>query len=131
MAASGDRPTNILSVGMRMKERLQRRIRRLPPNSRVLLVLPDDYFPQISGPVLRRYRRLFGRKWRFDARPVSAIRDLTALVRSRRYRLFLLSPVVWEQTPIRLRRSSLVDRAVDEPDPRSLEEARIAAGVLM
>jgi DNA-binding transcriptional regulator YhcF (GntR family) len=131
MAASGEMSTSILPVRMRMEERLQRRIRRLPPNSRVLLVLPNDHFSQLGKSVLRRYRHLFGRKWRFHAQPVRAIRDLTDLVRSRRYHLFLLSPVVWEKTPTRLRKSSLVDRVVDEPDPRSLEETRIAAGVLL
>lgn len=131
IATFGEATTGIFSVKMRMAARLQRRIRRLPPNSRVLLVLPDDLFPQIGRSILHHYRHLFGRKWRFHAQPASAIRDLADLVRSQRYPQYLLSPVVWEQTPPRLRRSSLVDRLVDEPDPRSLEEARIAAGVLM
>lgn len=129
--ASREAMTGIFSIRMRMGEHLQRRIRRLPQNSRVLIVLPDDLFPQMGKSVLRRYEHLLGRKWRFHAQPVSAVRDLAALVRSQRYPLFLLSPVVWEQTPTRLRKSSLVSRMVDEPDPRSLEEARIAAGVLL
>lgn len=131
MAASGETTARIFSVRMRMEARLQRRIRRLPPNSRVLVVLPDDFFPRVRRSVLHRYRYLFQRKWRFHARPVGGIRDLADVVTSRRYPLFLLSPAVWEQVSTRLRRGSQVDRLVDEPDPRSLEETRLAAGVLM
>ena len=116
---------------MRVAERLQRRILKLPTNARVLLVLEDDLFHQRGRAVLRYYQQLFGRRRRFDAKPVGSILDLATLVRSRRYGLLLLSPVVWEHTPPRLRRSALVDRMVDEPDPRSLEATRVAAGVLM
>jgi DNA-binding transcriptional regulator YhcF (GntR family) len=131
MAAAGEMSRGVFPVAMRVAERLQRRILKLPTSSRVLLVLADDLFPQTGRAVLRYYQHLFGRQWRFDAKPVGSIPELTALVGSRRYGLFLLSPVVWEQTPPRLRRSALVDRMVDEPDPRSLEETRVAAGVLM
>lgn len=130
-AAASEMSRGVFPVTMRVAERLQRRIRRLPVNSRVRLVLADDLFPQTGRAVLRHYRQLFGRRWRFDAKPIGSIPNLAVLIGSRRYRLCLLSPVVWEQTPPRLRRSALVDRMVDEPDPRSLEATRVAAGVLM
>jgi hypothetical protein len=131
MAAATEMRRGVFPVRMRVAEGLQRRIRRLPANSRVLLVLAEDLFPQTGVAVLRHYQHLFGRRWRFDAKPAGSIREVTALVGSRRHGLLLLSPVVWEQAPAQLRRSALVDRLVDEPDPRSLEETRIAAGVLM
>ena len=42
-----------------------------------------------------------------------------------------MSPAAWEHTLPEVRRRALVVRMVDEPDPRSLEETRVAAGVLM
>jgi len=93
--------------------------------------MPDNPFPLTARAVLRHYESLFGRKWRFHAKPVGSISDLAALAGSQRYSLLLLSPLVWEQAPPRLKRSARVDRGVDEPDPRSLEEIRIAAGVLL
>ena len=131
MAAATEIRHRVFPVRMRVAERLQRRIRRLAASSRVLLLLADDLFPLTGRAVLRHYQQLFGRRWRFDAKPIGSIREVTTLVGSRQHGLFLLSPVVWEQTPPQLRRSGLVDRMVDEPDPRSLEETRVAAGVLM
>ena len=131
MATAGETSARVFPVSMRVTERTQRRIRKMPANSRVLLVMADDVFPQTGQAVLRYYRRLFGRRWRFDAKPLGSIRDLTALVESKRYRLCLLAPAVWAHTPSRLGRNGLVARMVDEPDPRSLEETRVAAGVLM
>lgn len=130
MAAAGEIRRSVFPVRMRAQSSLQRRIRRLPTSSRVLLVLADDV-SQTGGAVLRHYRQLFGRQWRFDAKAAGSLHELTALVGSRRHDLFLLSPAVWEFTPPRLRRNGLVDRMLDEPDPRSLEETRVAAGVLM
>ena len=81
--------------------------------------------------IFRHYERLFGRKWRFHLKKVSEIPDLTSFVLMDRYRLFLFGPRVWEALPARIRRMAGVALAASEPDPRSLEETRIAAGVLL
>jgi GntR family transcriptional regulator len=121
----------VFPVRMRIGDRLQRRLRRLPAKARVLLVLPDDLFAHAGGAVRRHYAHLFGRNRRFVAKPLGTAQDLFVAVKSRRFQLILLSPIVWEQVPTRLKRGSLVERMVDEPDPRSLEGARLVAGVLM
>ena len=129
--AAGETSGSSFPVRMRLGERLQRRIRRLTPDARVLLVMPDNAFPLIGPAVRRLWKSLFGRKLRVHVRRAGSTRDLTTLVGSQGYSLILLSPVLWEGTPAPIKRSPRVDRVVNEPDPRSLEEIRTAAGVLM
>ena len=121
----------VFPVRMRLSDRLRRRISRLPARSAVLIVSSDEDFPQTGGAFLRHCEHLFGRKGRFRAKRLSEIPNLISLLHADVYRLFLFSPLVWEQLPERVKRMAVVARAVSDPDPRSLEEIRIAAGVLL
>lgn len=131
MGTGGKTTQSVFPVRMRMEERLKQRVSRLPARSQVLLVFVDEFFPQTGRAVLRECEYVFGKKWRFRARRIGEVPDLTKLIRTQQYPLFLLSPIVWEQMPSRLKRMPWVARLVDEPDPRSLEETRISAGVLL
>lgn len=97
----------------------------------MLLVCSDEDFSRTGRAMLRHFEHLFGKRWRFQAKKVSEIPDLTGLIRARRYRLFLFSPLVWESLPARIKRMVTVAPAFSEPDSQSLEETRIAAGVLL
>ncbi len=126
----GEGAPGVFPVRMRLDKRLQQRINRLPARSRVLIVTSDESSLAGDKALLHNCRRLFGRTRRLHARALSGIRDLAALLESRRYALVLLSPSAWEQTPARITRMPSVARAATEPDPPALEDVRIAAGVL-
>lgn len=128
---AGEIAPRVFSVKLCLDERLRRRISRLPARSAVLLGCSDEDFSRTGRAMLRHFEHLFGKRWRFQAKKVSEIPDLTGLIRARRYRLFLFSPLVWESLPARIKRMVTVAPAFSEPDSQSLEETRIAAGVLL
>ncbi len=130
MEVAGDAARGVFPVRMLVGKRLLQRMSRLPARSRVLFVFLENSTPRTTGGVLRHYEHLFGGKRRFHATAASEIPDLARLIRGRQYGLFLLSPVVWEQVPAKIRRMPAVVRAVEEPDLVSLEETRVTAGVL-
>ncbi len=129
---AGENASRVFSVRMRADERLRRRLNRLPARSHVVFVGSDEDFS--GGAILRHCEHLFGgfgRHLRFRAKNINEIPDLTSFVLRRRYQLFLFGPLVWEKLPARIQRMAAVAAAVCEPDPSSLEETRIAAGVLL
>ena len=131
IAVAGEIAPRVFSVRVRLDERVQRRIRRLPKRSTVLIICSDDDFSRTGRAMLRHCKNVFGNRWRFQVKQVSEIPDLTNFIRAQRYRLFLFSPLVWETLPGRIKRMVKVAPAFSEPEPQSLEETRIAAGVLL
>ncbi len=123
--------SRVFSVRVRLDERLCRRIRRLPAASEVLLVCPDDRFPQTSLTMLRHCAEALGARRRFRAVRIGEVPDLDRLVGARSHGMVIFAPPVWDTLPARMRRSGAAAAAFCEPDPRSLEETRIAAGVLL
>jgi DNA-binding transcriptional regulator YhcF (GntR family) len=127
----GEITPRVFSIRIRLDERLRRRISKLPMRSTVLIICSDEDFSRTGRAMLRHCEQLFGSRWRFQAKKVGEIPDLPRLIRTQRYRLFLFSPLVWEELPTRVKRMVAVAPAFSEPDPQSLEETRIAAGVLL
>lgn len=125
---AGEISPRVFPIRIRLEERLKRRIRRLPKRSGVLLVCPDGEF---SRAMLQHCEQLVGSRLRVQMRKVGEIPDLPRFVRMRRYGLFLFSPLVWETLPAGIKRMATVAPAFGEPDPQSLEETRVAAGVLL
>ena len=121
----------VFAVRMRVDKRLRQRISKLPARSRVLIVLSDEALPTGDRTLSRRWERFFGNKGRIQIKAHREVPDLVALAKARRYRLILLFPLVWEQMPAGVRRRVTAVRVVVEPDPQSLEEVRIAAGILV
>ena len=122
---------HVFSVKMRVDERLGRRIRRLRARSTVLLVCADDDFERTGRARLQHCADVFGSRWRFKAVKVSDIPDLPGFIQARRYRLVLFTPLLWDTLPGRIKRMVGVAPAFTEPDPQSLEQTRIDAGVLL
>ena len=131
IAAAGELTSRVFSVRVRMDDRLCRRIGRLPAASTVLLVCQDEGFSQTSLAMLRHCAETFGLKRRFRAMRLGEIRDLDRLVADRRHGMVLVTPPVWDTLSARTRRNGAVAPAYCGPDPGSLEETRIAAGVLL
>ena len=131
VGAAGGLASRVFSVRVRLDERLCRRIRRLPASSVVLLVCPDDRFPQTSLTMLRHCAEALGARRRFRAVRIGEVPDLDRLVGARSHGMVLFAPPVWDTLPARMQRNGAVAPAFCEPDPRALEETRIAAGVLL
>lgn len=118
-------------IRSRPDERLRRLIRRLPARSAVLLVCSDEEFSRTGRAILRLYEDLADRGRRFQVKKTGDIPDLTHFILTHGSRLLLFSPAVWETLPARIKRMATVAPAFSDPDPQSLEETRIAAGVLL
>jgi hypothetical protein len=116
---------------MRLDERVRRRIARLPTKSAVLLICADQDVSWAGRVMLQHCSDSFGSKYRFQVRTIDGIQDLPGLLKDKRHQLLLLSPLSWEGLPSRFRRLAKVSPAFYEPNPRALEEMRLAAGVLL
>ena len=125
-----NRRGNVMSVGMRLPELLRRRVDSLPYNARVLVVLPDGLAASTHSAVIRHYRGLFGKAMRVGTKPIEAIPDIARVASTDRYQLMILCPLAWK-TSVAVRRRSRIAPSAHEPDPDSLERARVASGVLM
>lgn len=123
--------SRVFSLRMRLDERLRRLVSRLPTGSSVLLVCSEEDSPRTDR-AIRYYKDLLGSSRPFRLKKVSEIPDLINLIRTRRHQLFLFNPLIWAMLPTRIKRmAGRVAPALTEPDPLSLEETRIAAGVLL
>lgn len=133
MTVAGEDAARVFSVKVRLDERLRRRISRLSPRSAVLIVCADEDSAGTCRAMLHHCESVFGQKRRFQAKKLSDIPNLIRLLQARTptFRLFLFSPIVWETLPTRIKRMVTVAPAFSEPDSQSLEETRIAAGVLL
>ena len=127
----GEGTPGVFPMRMRLDVRLQQRINRLPARSRALVIISDGGLPPGDRALREHCGYVVGVKRRFDVKTLSEIPALAALGKARRYGLILISPLAWEQTPVRIRRMGSVARVVTTPDPRPLEDVRIAAGVLL
>ena len=119
----------LFPVRVHQGENLLMRARRLAAGSRVLLVLSPEDHARIGPAVVQRFRELVGKDLRFEAASFRANLDWPAQLS--RYRLIVASAHVWDEIPERVRRSRRVVRSQSEPDLQSIEELRLAAGVVI
>lgn len=129
----GEGTPSVFAVRMRPNKPLTERIRKLPARSRVLVVASNKDLPATGTALLRECERLFGTKQCFQVEAGCDVPDLLAFVKAQQqpYRLILLFPYVWERTPVKIRRITRAVRVSVEPDLESLEDVRVAAGVLV
>jgi hypothetical protein len=116
-------------VKVRVDERLRRRIDQLPASCPILIICDDYDFSRVHRAIQAAFDH--GQPRRFQAKQVSEIPDLAAVLQAKPQQFFLFNPRLWETLPARLKRMANVASAFCEPDPQSLEETRIAAGVLL
>ena len=121
----------VLSVQVRLDERLRRQVRRLPQKSTISIVCADSDPSQACQAIIRQCEHLSSQKHRVLVRKVGEIPNLPQFLQAQRHGLALFSPTVWETLSARTRRMVTVAAAFTEPDPVALEKTRIAAGVLL
>ena len=108
-----------------------RRVRRLAPGSSVLVVFSEEYFERAGRSTLRHCEKVVGGSYQFEIRPFRNPTDFAAEAASGKYQLIVLNPPVWTQVPPRVRRLPRIVSVFSELDMQSLEQIRIAAGVVL
>jgi GntR family transcriptional regulator len=124
------RGQRIFRLRIRQSPRIIRRIARLPVDSSVLIVHSDEDHRRIGRAVAGMFRELVQRDIRFETVPLSDAADLAQVAAQGTYQLVVVSVLVWDQLPERVRRMRSVVQSESEPDMQSLEEIRLPAGVL-
>jgi len=120
----------IFPLKIKPKEQILRRVYRLPPGSSILQVFPDEDFKRLGKSVLDYFQDLIGKKWRAEGMPLGKIHEWGDLVANGKHGLIIISPHLWHEIPDKLKKLPVMIRSQNEPDPQSLEEIRIQAGVL-
>lgn len=118
----------VFPVKLKIDERLVKRICSLPEDARVLMVFADEDFAKMGMPIVERYKELLGSKCHYEPKRFS---DFLRLQDTRRQALIIVSAHVWDELPEKLRELPNVVVAHYEVDMHSLEEIRIAAGILI
>lgn len=118
-------------VRVKPKDFFIQKIRRLPRDSRVLLLYSDEDFRRIGKSSVNNYQDLVGEKCRMEGLPIGSVSDLADLAARGEYRLIIVSVHLWDGLPGQIRRSSRVVRTQNEFDVQSLEEIRISAGIIV
>jgi len=122
--------TRLFPIRLRLSGRLVRRMRRLPAQSRILLLFSQADVDRMGRLVVEMHTTTVGRNWSFECRALERIGDVGAVAETGVYRLIIVSVHVWDQISERARRKSNVVCSQYEPEVQSLEEIRLKAGVL-
>jgi hypothetical protein len=122
--------TRLFPIRLRLSDRVVRRMRRLPAQSRILLLFSQADVDRMGRLVIDIHTTTVGRNWTFECRALESIEDLGVLADTGRYRLIIVSIHVWEKISERARRRSNVACSQYVPEVQSLEEIRLKAGVL-
>ena len=128
---AGGTKRRILPVAIRVDRALWRRLRSIPAGSSLLCVFADQQFPRAKAALLRTFKPIFNRTWHCHSRTIGEIPDLATLIRTNRYRLILVGPLVWDKLPARVKRMPRIAQMAWEPDTHALEAVRATAGVLL
>ena len=121
----------IYPIRLKMSERVVRKIRRLPADSSVLLVLPDADRERIGRAVVDYLQGEVGDKVNLEPKSIGEIPDLAELAVTEKYRLLIVSVHLWEELPEKARRLASVIPTETQIDMESLETVRVQADVLL
>lgn len=131
LALAGPKRIPVIPIGLSYSRTMAERIEQLPPRARLLLIF-DVADRARAGLMLDDYRRRFNRSdVRFEGRAFPGVRGLRRLAIGRAYALVVVSVRVWDRIPDDLRALPLVMRTDMEFATAQLEEARIAAEVVL
>ncbi len=128
----GDVRIRVVPIGIRFSEDMIEQIESLPKKSKVLLVSEDQEYERHGQTALAAgYREVFGkRQLEFIVKPICNVPDIAELVRSSKYDLIVLNTRIWEHLPARQRKLRQLTHPRFMVDRRSLEAARMAAGII-
>jgi GntR family transcriptional regulator len=123
----------IVPVSVRFTAEMVGRVASLPPASNILLVAEDnEYRRHGRQPFADAYTEVFGNHdIEFEVRSVSSFRDLKQIGAKNGYALTIVSNSIWDRLPPSVRKTRSVTHPSMEVDRRSLEQARISAGVIV
>ncbi len=121
---------DVLPISLQFTEDTVRQFRRFPPKSSVVLILDDHDYPSISL-MLEPYHKIMNPSVKLSAMPISKVRNLERFVNSQNYYKVIISNRLWEKVPESVRKSPRVTRPMMDVDLSSLENVRIAAGVVV
>jgi hypothetical protein len=131
LALAGPKGIPVIPIGLSYSRAMAERIEQLPPRARLLLIF-DEADRARAGLMLDDYRRRFNRSdIRFEGRAFPGVRGLRRLAIGRAYALVVVSVRVWDRIPDDLKALPRVMRTDMEFAPAQLEEARIAAEVVL
>lgn len=121
----------VIPIGLSYSRRMASRIEELPRGARVLLIF-DPADRARAELMLADYRARFDRRdLTFEGRSLPRAAELRRLGRGPTHALLLVSVRVWERVPPDVRALEKVMRTEMEFTPAQLEEARIAAEVVL
>jgi GntR family transcriptional regulator len=122
----------IVPIAIRFSQEMLKQIRALPKRSKILLVLEDqEYERHGQASLAAAYEEVFAdSQLNFIVKPIQMAPDLAEVMRSGKYELIVANTTIWEQLPATVRKSRRLIHPTFELDRRSLEAARMAAGVI-
>ena len=121
----------VFPLGLVFTPKMIAEFSKLPRNSSVVFIFDDRDYPSLQL-ILQPYKQILtNASVSFTAKPLKKVRDLRALVKSRRFIRVVISNRLWETIPEEIRKMPSVTRAQMEIDPGSLEATRIKAGVIV
>lgn len=121
------RGIKVIPIRIRYSEKMIERVASLPDGSSVMLVFSESDL-KLNEPVIKDFEKRFGTRLKFYGEAINK-KKLSELAASRKYDLILVSTHLWNQIPEHTK--NIVIRAETQVDLQSLEEARIAAGIIM
>jgi len=122
---------HVIPLGLAFDDEAVREFEGLARNSVVLLVVADSDYPVLSL-IAKPYRDLLtDASVKFETYPLGKIKNLYALARSGKYARIIISNRLWEDVPDKVKALPNVTRPHLQIDLRSLEEARMVAGVII
>jgi DNA-binding transcriptional regulator YhcF (GntR family) len=123
----------VIPVGFTVSEETLFQFSRLSKNSSVVFIFDDQDYPALQL-IVEPYKQLLSQpsvQLKFTAIPISKVKGLQSLVRSRRYALVVVSNRIWETLDPAIRKLPGITRPQLRIDLASLEEVRIKAGIIV
>lgn len=122
----------VVPISVKFTDKMVTRLKGLPPRSKVLLLADDRDFERHGQTFADTYKHLFGgQQIEFVVSAVSGIQDFVKLARNREHELILITNRVWDELPIEVSSCKKLSHPDIEVDRNSLEEARLAAGIIV
>jgi hypothetical protein len=122
----------VVPIGIRFSEEMIAQIEALPQKSKVLLVSEDQEYERHGQASLEAgYKEVFGKSdLEFKVKPIHSIRNIVELAKSSKYSLIIVNTRIWEQLPAAHQKLRNLTHPRFIVDRRSLEAARMAAGII-
>ncbi len=133
-----DKPTRsrpkikVVPIGIRFSAEMIEEFQKLPLGAKVLLVSEDQEYERHGHVALAAaYEEVFGKnQFDFNVKPIRSVPNLAELAKSSKYSLIVVNTRIWERLPAAQQRLHCLTHPRFVVDRRSLEAARMAAGVI-